>query len=92
MENWIGIGIWIIMGGLIGLVMKSLIKRPEATSGHTTLIVVLGAFASVVGGMLGVGLLSFEDPRAISLGGMAGAVFLAALFTFIYRWGVKGLI
>jgi len=92
MENWIGIGIWIIMGGLIGLAMRSLVKRPEATSGHTTLIVVLGAFASVVGGMLGVGLFSFEDPRAMSMGGMAGAVFLAALFTFIYRWGVKGLI
>jgi hypothetical protein len=92
MENWIGIGIWIIMGGLIGLVMKSLIRRPEATSGHTTLIVVLGAFASVVGGMLGVGLFSFEDPRAMSMGGMAGAVFLAVLFTSIYRWGVKGLI
>ena len=92
MENWIGIGIWIIMGGLIGLVVKTLVKRPEATPGHTGLIVILGAFAAVVGGMLGVGLFSFEDPRALSLGGMMGAVFLSVLFTFIYRWGVKGLI
>jgi hypothetical protein len=92
MENWIGIGIWIVMGALIGLIMKSLIKRPEATSGHTSLIVILGAFAAVVGGMLGVGIFAFSDPRALSLGGMAGAAFLAALFTFVYRWGVKGLI
>ena len=92
MENWIGIGIRIVMGGLIGLVMKTLVKRPDATSGHTTLIVVLGAFAAVVGGMLGVGLFAFEDPKSLSLAGMAGAAFLAILFTYIYRWGVKGLI
>ena len=92
MENWIGIGIWIVMGGLIGLVMKTIIKRPQATPGHTGLIMILGAFAAVVGGMLGVGLFAFFDPRALSLGGMVGAAALAVLFTFIYRWGVKGLI
>ena len=92
MENWIGIGIWIVMGSLIGLVMKTVITRPEATPGHTGLIVILGAFAAVVGGMLGVGLLTFFDPKALSLGGMAGAATLSTLFTFIYRWGVKGLI
>jgi uncharacterized membrane protein YeaQ/YmgE (transglycosylase-associated protein family) len=92
MENWIGIGIWIVMGGLIGLVVKALVKRPEATPGHTGILVILGAFAAVVGGMLGVGIFAFEDPRSLTLGGMAGAVFLAFLFTFIYRWGVKSLI
>ena len=54
MQNWIGIGIWIIMGAVIGLVMKALIRRPEETSGHTPVLVVLGGFASVIGGMLGV--------------------------------------
>ena len=54
MENWIGIGVWIIMGGLIGLLMKAIIKRPEATPGHTAILVVLGAFAAVVGGVLNV--------------------------------------
>lgn len=92
MENWIGIGIWIVMGGLIGLIMRAVVKRPDATPGHTTLIVVLGAFAGVVGGMLGVGIFAFTDPRALSIGGMAGAAGLAALFTYIYRWGVKGLL
>ncbi|NNM07279.1 MAG: hypothetical protein HKO65_19455 [Gemmatimonadetes bacterium] len=92
MENWIGIGIWIVMGGLIGLIMRTLVKRPEATPGHMTLIVVLGAFAGVVGGMLGVGIFAFEDPRSLSLGGMAGAALLSILFTYIYRWGVKSLI
>jgi hypothetical protein len=92
MENWIGIGIWIIMGSLIGLFMTILIKRPEAAPGHTGLMAILGAFAAVVGGLLGVGIFSFYDPRALSPGGMLGAATLAALFTFIYRWGVRGLI
>jgi len=92
MENWIGIGIWIGMGSLIGLVMKALIKRPHATQGHTGLLVILGAFAAVVGGLLGVGIFAFYDPRALSLGGFAGAAALAVLFTSIYRWGVRGLI
>jgi hypothetical protein len=92
MENWIGIGIWIVMGGLIGLFMKTLVRRPGATPGHTRLLVILGAFAAVVGGMLGVGIFAFDDPRSLSTGGMVGAAFLATLFTFIYRWGVKGLI
>jgi len=92
MENWIGIGVWIVMGALIGLAMKALIRRPEATEGHTAILMVLGAFAAVVGGMLGVGLLAFEDPLALSTGGLAGAAVLASLFTFVYRWGIRGLI
>ena len=92
MENWIGIGIWIIMGALIGLVMKTLIARPNVSSGHTAIIMTLGAFAAVVGGMLGVGIFAYLDPRALTMGGMFGAAALAVLFTYIYRWGVKGLI
>jgi len=92
MENWIGIGIWIIMGSFIGLAMKAVIKRPQAAPGHTSVIVTLGALAAVIGGMLGVGFFSFWEPAALSLGGMMGAGVLALLFTFIYRWGIKGLI
>ena len=92
MENWIGIGVWIVMGSLIGSAMKAVIRRPEVTPGHTTILVVLGAFAAVIGGMLGVGIFTFDDPRALSLGGMGGAVFLSVLFTSIYRWGVRGLL
>ncbi len=92
MENWIGVGIWIVMGSFIGLLMKTLVKRPEATPGHTGLMVILGGFAAVVGGMLGIGLFSFYEPVALSGGGMVGAAALAILFTFIYRWGVRSLI
>ena len=99
MENWIGIGIWIVLGGLIGLAMKSLVRRPEGTPGHKRIIMALGAFAAVVGGMLGVGIFSFRDrfhqwaaAAITSVGGMAGAVFLALLFTFVYRWGIRSLI
>ena len=91
MENWIGIAIWIILGGVIGLVMKSVVSLPDEKSGHSVIIAVLGAFAGVVGGMLGVGIAEFDRPDALTLGGMAGALVLATLFTFIYRWGVKGL-
>jgi len=92
MENWIGIGVWIVMGALSGLAMTVIIKRPDTTPGHTTILVVLGAFAAVVGGMLGVGIFAFEEPLALSLGGISGAAFLSILFTSIYRWGVRGLV
>ena len=91
MENWIGVGIWIVMGGVIGLAMKLVVKRPDTTPGHSRLLFILGAFAAVIGGMLGVGILEFDNPVALSLGGMAGAVAFATLMTWVYRWGVKGL-
>ncbi len=92
MENWIGIAIWIVLGASIGLLMKPLVKLDgEEASGHTVILAVLGAFAGVIGGMLGVGIGDFEQHRALSLAGMAGGVILATLFTFIYRWGVRGL-
>ena len=91
MENWIGVGIWIVLGGVIGLGMKAVFKLPQTTPGHSRLIFTLGAFAACIGGMLGVGIFEFDDPVALSVGGMGGAVFFAALMTGIYRWGVKGL-
>lgn len=91
MENWIGVGIWIIMGATIGLFVKVLVKTPhETTPGHTSLLAALGSLGAVIGGMLGVGLFSFWNPAALSIGGMAGAVVLSFFMTFVYRWGVKG--
>lgn len=92
MQNWIGIGIWIILGALIGLAMKAIIKRPEETPGNTWVIMVLSSFGAVIGGMLGVGILEFFDPRALSMGGMLGALVLSTLMAFIYRWGIRTLI
>ena len=92
MENWIGIGIWIVMGAVIALVVRVLVKRPEETPGHLPVLVTLGAFGAVIGGMLGVGIFQFDDPLAISTGGMAGAAVLSVLISVIYRWGIRGLI
>ena len=92
MQNWIGIAIWIVMGGAIGLAMKAIIARPEETPGHTPVLLVLGAFAAVIGGMLGVGTFELFEPLAISVGGMAGAAIFATLMTFIYRWGLRTLV
>ncbi|MSR21299.1 MAG: hypothetical protein EXR91_10055 [Gemmatimonadetes bacterium] len=92
MQNWIGIGIWIVMGGSIGLVMKALISRPEEMPGHTLILMVLGGFAAVIGGMLGVGTFHLYEPLAISPGGMAGAAVFSAMMTFLYRWGLRSLI
>ncbi|MEX0856214.1 MAG: hypothetical protein WD056_01475 [Gemmatimonadota bacterium] len=92
MENWVGIGIWILLGASIGLLMNILTKRGEVQPGHTLLIAIFGAFGAVVGGMLGVGFFQFEDPAALSIGGMGGAIFLSALLTWIYRWGTRALI
>ncbi len=91
MENWIGVAVWIVIGVVVGLAMKAIVKRPDATAGHTPILCVLGAFGGVVGGMLGVGIAEFADPTALSLGGMVGAVGLAALATWLYRWGVTAL-
>ena len=92
MENWIGIGVWIVMGGFIALVMRTVIRRPEETPGHIPVLVVIGAFGAVIGGMLGVGIFEFDEPLALSAGGMAGAATFAVVMSFIYRWGIRGLI
>lgn len=90
MENWIGVGIWIVLGAVIGLSMRMVVKLDEETPGHRVLLMVLGAFSAVIGGMLGVGIFHFWEPLAISAGGMGGAVVLALILTWVYRWGVKG--
>ena len=92
MENWIGIGVWIIMGGFIALVMRTLVKRPEETPGHVPVLMIIGAFGAVIGGMLGVGIFEFDEPLALSAGGMAGAAAFAVVMSFIDRWGIRGLI
>ena len=91
-QNWIGVAVWIVLGVLIGMGMKLLVKLPEETSGHAVILGVLGGFGALVGGMLGVGIFHLRNPVALSLGGMGGAVALALLMTWIYRWGTKGLI
>ena len=92
MENWIGIGIWIVMGGALSLVMKAVMKLPEEAPGHTPVLVVLGAFGAVIGGMLGVGIFHFYEPTALSIGGMGSAAVFALFISWVYRWGVKGFI
>ena len=92
MQNWIGITIWIIMGAAIGLTMRALISRPEEQAGHGPIIAVLGAFAAVIGGMLGVGIFHLYEPLGISMGGMAGAAVFSTLMTLLYRWGLRALI
>ncbi len=97
MENWIGIGVWIVMGSAIAFVMRAAISRPEETPGHVPVLIVLGAFGAVIGGMLGVGIIEFgifrvDEPLALSTGGMAGAATFAVFMSFIYRWGIRGLI
>lgn len=92
MENWIGVGIWIVLGAAIGLLMKVFVRLPdEPKSGHSLILAVLGAFGAVIGGMLGVGAFSFYEPTALSLGGMAGAVVLSVLMSWTYRWGTKAV-
>lgn len=93
MQNWIGIGVWIVLGVTIAMAMKVMIKRPEETPGHGTILAVLGAFGAVIGGMLGVGVFEiWNGVHALSLGGMGGAVVLSLVISTIYRWGIRGLI
>jgi hypothetical protein len=92
-QNWIGIGVWIVLGVVIAMAIKVMIKRPEETPGHGTILAVLGAFGAVIGGMLGVGILEiWNGVHALSFGGMLGAVLLSTFISTIYRWGIRGLI
>ncbi|MBH16075.1 MAG: hypothetical protein CME30_02175 [Gemmatimonadetes bacterium] len=92
MENWIGIGIWVIVGCFVGLLTRKLVRRPEETSGHLPILLVLSSFGAAIGGMLGVGIFEFQDPIALSPGGMGGAIAFSFLISFIYRWGIRGLL
>lgn len=92
MENWIGIGIWVVMGAVIGLATRVVIKRPEETSGHALILAALGSFGAVIGGMLGVGIFHFYEPAALTPGGMISAAVFSALMSGIYRWGIRGLV
>ena len=92
MENWIGVAIWIVMGAFVGLLARMVVRLPEETDGHVPLLMALGACGAVIGGMLGVGIFEFEEPLALSGGGMGGALVLSALMSLVYRWGIRGLI
>ena len=92
MENWFGVAVWILMGVVIAFLTRMVVKRPEETPGHVPVLVVLGIFGAVIGGMLGVGIFEFDEPLALSTGGMAGAATFSLLMSFIYRWGIRGLI
>jgi hypothetical protein len=92
MENWIGIGIWIVMGVVISLLVKAMVKRPEETPGHTAVLATIGAFGAVIGGMLGVGIFHFYDPLALSVGGMASAAVFAGFMAWVYRWGIRTMV
>ncbi len=72
--------------------MRKLVRRPEETTGHLPILLVLSSFGAIIGGMLGVGLVEFQNPIALSPGGMAGAIVFSILISFIYRWGIRGLI
>ena len=75
MQNWIGIGIWIVLGVLISLGMKAIISRPEETPGHTPVLAALGAFAAVIGGMLGgLGMVKIGINRGLWLFGVVQVV------------------
>lgn len=92
MQNWIGVAVWIALGIAIGLGMSVITKKVDVRPGHRVIIACFGAFGALVGGMLGVGFFEFEDPAALSVGGLAGAIFLSALLTWVYRWGSRALI
>ena len=92
MENWIGVGVWIAMGALVALIVRIVIRRPEEAPGHVLVLVVLGAFGAVIGGMLGVGIFEFDEPLSLSAGGMGCALVFSIAMSSVYRWGIGGLI
>lgn len=90
MENWIGIGIWLVMGAAIGLVVRAVVQRPEEVDGHVPIIMALSAFGAVIGGMLGVGIFHFYEPSALGIWAMVSAAVFATFIAWVYRWGIRG--
>ncbi|MBI4520617.1 MAG: hypothetical protein HY701_07250 [Gemmatimonadetes bacterium] len=89
-QNFIGIALWIAIGVVAGLLMKTLVRRPEDDRGSGTLVLVfLSVFGALIGGMLGVGIFHLREPLALSSGGIGGAIFLSVFMGWLYRWGIR---
>ncbi|MFO7895062.1 MAG: hypothetical protein R6U63_15215 [Longimicrobiales bacterium] len=77
-----GFLIWLALGVVGGLVVRSVYRGPTTTAFLSIFFGVTGAF---IGGMLGVAPYVAHDPTPLRTGALIGAVLGAMLFPFIYH-------
>ncbi len=78
----IGFVIWIVIGVVVALLIRTLYAA-AATAAWLT--VVFGIFGAFVGGMLAVSGYVYHQPTPLRLGALLGAVLGSLLFTFLYH-------
>ena len=77
-----GFLIWLALGIVAGLVLRTVYRGPTTTTFLSIFFGVTGAF---IGGMLGVAPYVTHDPTPLRTGALIGAVLGALLFPFIYH-------
>ncbi|MCH8201002.1 MAG: hypothetical protein IIB85_03680 [Chloroflexi bacterium] len=55
-------------------------------------VVIISVVVNVINIRIGVGIFHLYEPLALSAGGMAGGAVFSVVMTFVYRWGIRGLI
>lgn len=78
----IGFAIWIVIGIIAALIIRT-IYAAAATAAWLTLA--FGIFGAFVGGMLAASGYVYHQPTPLRIGALFGAVLGSLLFTFLYH-------
>jgi uncharacterized membrane protein YeaQ/YmgE (transglycosylase-associated protein family) len=78
----IGFAIWIVIGVVAALVIRTIYA---ATATAAWLTFAFGIFGAFVGGMLAVSGYVYHQPTPLRVGALAGAVLGSLMFTFLYH-------
>lgn len=78
----IGFAIWLVIGVIAALVMRT-IYAAAATARWLTLA--FGIFGAFVGGMLAASGYVYHQPTPLRIGALLGAVLGSLFFTFLYH-------
>ncbi len=78
----IGFLIWIVVGVVVAVLIRTMYAAAATTAWLT---VVFGIFGAFVGGMLAASGYHYHDPTPLRAGALVGAVLGSLLFTFLYH-------
>jgi uncharacterized membrane protein YeaQ/YmgE (transglycosylase-associated protein family) len=79
----VGFLVWIALGVVAGVIMP---RAYKAAGTEAWLAIVFGICGAFIGGMLGSAAHVYHDATPLRIGGLLGAIFGAAFFTFLYNF------